>query len=103
MIMRMPLLSACAALCLLGASSLPASAAHGHNAAIAGGDAAGVAAGAILGGALAPRPAYPEPYYRGPAYVPGDTYADDDDCRVIRHRVFIPGYGWQIRHEEVCD
>ncbi|SDR64192.1 hypothetical protein SAMN05519103_09505 [Rhizobiales bacterium GAS113] len=103
MIRRIPLLSACAALCLLGTSSLPASAEHGRNAAIAGGVAAGVAAGAILGGAMAPRPAYPGPYYPGPTYAPDRAYADDEDCRVIRHRVWVAGYGWQVRRERVCD
>jgi hypothetical protein len=95
MTIRTALLSACTGLFILGAANLPANAEHGRNGAIAGGAAAGLAAGAILGGALAPRPAYPGPAY-GPAY-------SDDDCRVIRHRVWVEGYGWQIRREEVCD
>ena len=94
MTLRKTLLGACTGLLILGAASLPAEAEHGRHAAIAGGAAAGVAAGAILGGALAARPAYP-------AYVGGPGYYDDD-CRVIRHRVF-DGYGWRIRREEVCD
>jgi hypothetical protein len=100
MTLRTTVLSACTGLLILGAASLPANAEHGRNGAIAGGAAAGLAAGAILGGAIAsqPYPAYPAPAYRS-----GPAYSYDDDCQVIRHRVWVPGYGWQIRREEVCD
>jgi hypothetical protein len=98
--MRTTLLGACAGLFALGAASLPASAEHGRNAAIAGGAAAGLAAGVIAGGALASQPYY-NGYYPGPAYAPGPVYGDD--CRVIRHRVWVEGYGWQFRREEICD
>jgi hypothetical protein len=98
--MRTTLLGACAGLFALGAASLPANAEHGRNAAIAGGAAAGLAAGVIVGGALASQPYY-NGYYPGPAYAPGPVYGDD--CRVIRHRVWVEGYGWQFRREEICD
>jgi hypothetical protein len=98
--MRTMLMGACAGLFALGATSLPANAEHGRNAAIAGGAAAGLAAGVIAGGALASQPYY-DPYYPGPAYAPGPVYGED--CRVIRHRVWVEGYGWQLRREEVCD
>ena len=101
MTLRKTLLGACTGLLILGAASLPAEAEHGRHAAIAGGAAAGVAAGAILGGALAARPAYPA-YVGGPTYYDGSPGYYDDDCRVIRHRVW-DGYGWRIRREEVCD
>ncbi|MBV9111579.1 MAG: hypothetical protein JOY67_02035 [Hyphomicrobiales bacterium] len=96
--MRTTLVGACVGLFALGTASLPANAEHGRNAAIAGGAAAGLAAGVIAGGALASQPygAYP-----GPAYAPGPVYGDE--CRVIRHRVWVEGYGWQFRREEVCD
>ncbi len=96
--MRTTLMGACAGLFALGAASLPANAEHGRNAAIAGGAAVGLAAGAIAGGALASQP---YGYYQGPAYAPGPVYGED--CRVIRHRVWVEGYGWQFRREEVCD
>ena len=96
--MRTILMGACAGLFALGATSLPANAEHGRNAAIAGGAAAGLAAGVIAGGALASQP---YGYYSGPAYAPGPAYGED--CRVIRHRVWVEGYGWQFRREEVCD
>jgi len=54
----------------------------------------------IAGGALASQPYY-NGYYPGPAYAPGPVYGDD--CRVIRHRVWVEGYGWQFRREEICD
>jgi hypothetical protein len=109
MTIRTTVLGACASLLILGAASLPANAEHGRNGAIAGGAAAGLAAGAILGGALA-APAYSGPGYGpgysgggpAPAYVSGPA-SSDDDCQIVRHRVFVPGYGWQIRREEVCD
>jgi len=101
MSMRTSLVSACAGLFALGAASLPANAEHGRNAAIAGGAAAGLAAGVIAGGALASQPYNNGPYYPGPAYAPGPAYGED--CRVIRHRVWVEGYGWQFRREEVCD
>lgn len=97
--MRTMLMGACAGLFALGAASLPANAEHGRNAAIAGGAAAGLAAGVIAGGALASQPYYNG--YPGPAYAPGPVYGED--CRVIRHRVWVEGYGWQFRREEVCD
>lgn len=98
--MRTTLMSACAGLFALGAASLPANAEHGRNAAIAGGAAAGLAAGVIAGGALASQPYY-NGYYPGTTYAPGPVYGED--CRVIRHRVWVEGYGWQFRREEVCD
>jgi hypothetical protein len=114
MTIRTTVLGACTSLLILGAASLPANAEHGRNGAIAGGAAAGLAAGAILGGALAAQPAYSGPGY-GPGYVGGPGYPtpapgyasgpaySDEDCHIIRHRVWMPGYGWQIRREEVCD
>ena len=97
--MRTLTISACAGLFALGAASLPANAEHGRNAAIAGGAAAGLAAGVIAGGALASQPY--GAYYPDRAYAPGPVYGED--CRVIRHRVWVEGYGWQFRREEVCD
>ncbi|MBV8767122.1 MAG: hypothetical protein JOZ66_19635 [Hyphomicrobiales bacterium] len=101
MSMRTSLVSACAGLFALGGASIPENEEHGRNAAIAGGAAAGLAAGVIAGGALASQPYNNGPYYPGPAYAPGPAYGED--CRVIRHRVWVEGYGWQFRREEVCD
>jgi hypothetical protein len=98
--MRTTLMGACAGLFALGAASLPANAENGRNGAIAGGAAVGLAAGAIAGGALASQRNY-NGNYPGPAYAPGPVYGDD--CRVIRHRVWVEGYGWQVRREQVCD
>ena len=78
----------------------------------AGGAAAvGVLGGLALGAALAaPRPAYGYGYrpaygygYAAPVYAPEPVYAEPvRRCWIERHRVWVPGWGYDIRRERVC-
>ncbi|MGA0598319.1 hypothetical protein [Enterovirga sp. CN4-39] len=58
----------------------------------------GVAAGAAI--ASAARPAYgpPPAYYAPPPPVP--VYGE---CYVVHRRVWVPGWGWDVRPREICD
>ncbi len=64
--------------------------------------AAGAIGGLALGAALAaPRPIYAPPplyAYPRPVYV-----APPPECYVTRHRVWVPGWGWEVRRERVCE
>jgi hypothetical protein len=60
----------------------------------------GVLGGVALGAALAaPRPVYlaPRPVYAGPAYP------IEEACYVRRERVFVPGWGWELRRRTICE
>ena len=74
-------------------SAVPAAARGGWNVGAAA--AVGVLGGMALGGALAaPRPVYvvPRRVYVGPA----------EECYVERERVFVPGWGWELRRRTIC-
>jgi hypothetical protein len=92
------LVIAAAASVALAVSSVPGSAAEGRNTAAAVGAVGGFALGTMLGSALAgPRPVYVTPQ---PVYVePVEVY---EECRVRRERVYVPGWGWEVRHRRVC-
>ena len=85
-------------------NSLPAAAEDGRYGAAAVGAIGGLALGAVLGSALAaPRPVYaaPSPAPR-PVYVE-PTYADEEECYVQRERVWVPGWGWELRRRTICN
>lgn len=81
---------------------------HGWNpgAAVAVGALGGLALGAAL---AAPRPAYGYGYgygygYPAPVYAPRPVYVEPAPrCWIQRHRVWVPGWGYEIRRERVCD
>jgi hypothetical protein len=83
------------------AASAPASAQyyhrHGWNPGAAA--AVGVLGGLAIGGAIAAnaRP-YPAP---APVYGPPPV-AYGEDCYVERRRVWVPGWGWEVRRQTVC-
>jgi hypothetical protein len=92
---------------LAGAAAAPASARDGWSpgAAAAVGVLGGLAVGSAIAGAsngyypgkpvyVAPRPA---PVYRevAPAYV--------EHCYVERERVWVPGWGWEMRRRRICE
>jgi hypothetical protein len=82
----------------------PASAEGGRNGAAAAGAVGGLALGAMLGSALAaPRPVYvaPRPVYVAPAPVYVEPAAEE--CYVSRERVWVPGWGWEMRRRTVCE
>ena len=68
-------------------------------AAAAVGALGGLAAGAAI--ASTARPAYGPPppvaYYDAP---PEPPYGE---CYVVRRRVWVPGWGWDVRPREICD
>ena len=71
----------------------PAAAGDGFSTGMAA--AAGVVGGFALGSALA-RPVYgPPPVYVERVYEPS--------CFVERERVWVPGWGWEIRRRTICD
>jgi hypothetical protein len=80
----------------------PASAEGGRNAAAAAGAIGGLAVGTMLGSALAaPRPAYVAP---PPVYVaPSPVYVEPEECYVRRERVWVPGWGWELRRRTICE
>jgi hypothetical protein len=60
----------------------------------------GLLGGVALGAALAaPRPVYVAPR---PVYVAPPAYAYDETCYVRRERVWVPGWGWELRRRTVC-
>jgi hypothetical protein len=96
-------LAVATALALL-TNSLPASAEDGRNGTAAVGAIGGLALGAMLGSALAaPRPVYatpspaPRPVYDEP------TYAEEEECYVRHERVWVPGWGWELRRRTICN
>jgi hypothetical protein len=80
------------------ATAAPAPAeAGGRGGAIAAGVIGGLAAGAIIGGAARSYGYYDDGYYAGGPYYAAGV----DDCRLRRER-FWDGYGWRVRHVQVC-
>ena len=78
---------------LVNGGVAPASARDGFSTGMAA--AAGVVGGFALGSALA-RPAYgPPPVYVERVYEP--------TCFVQRERVWVPGWGWELRRRTICD
>ena len=105
--MNRVMLGAVAALTMgagIAASAAPAEAQYyyrrgGMNpgAAAAIGAVGGLALGAAIAGSrpayAAPAPVYAAPVYGGPV----------NECYVQRRRVWVPGWGWEVRRETVCD
>lgn len=58
----------------------------------------GMAAGAAIASA---RPAYAAP--RAYHYAAPTPAADDEECYVVRRRVWVPGWGWEVQRREICD
>ena len=86
------------------ATSMPAEAGGYHRrggwnpgAAAAVGIIGGLAAGAAI--ASTARPAYGP----GPAYYAAPPEADYGECYVVHRRVWVPGWGWEMRAKEICD
>jgi hypothetical protein len=84
------------------AASAPAEAQYRRGwspgAAAAVGILGGMAAGAAI--ASTARPAYGAPpvaYYAPP---PPEAYGE---CYVVHKRVWVPGWGWDVRPREICD
>ena len=84
------------------AASAPAEAQYRRGwspgAAAAVGILGGIAAGAAI--ASTARPAYAAPpaaYYAPP---PPEAYGE---CYVVHKRVWVPGWGWDVRPREICD
>ena len=71
---------------------------HGHGGAVAAGVLGGLALGAVIGGAAAnsgPIINGPPPSMRYRPYRPA--------CYTVDERVWVRGWGWQIRPVTVCD
>ena len=100
--MQKPVLALAVAAMLVAAA--PSSAeARCRGCGVAAGVVGGLAVGAILGSALSGGPVYAEP-----APPPPPRYYDYDDydapiCHVERRRVWVEGFGWRLRHVEICD
>jgi hypothetical protein len=80
------------------AGAVPAAARDGWSPGAAAG--VGLLGGVALGAALAaPRPVYvtPRPVYVAPAYPV------EEACYVRRERVFVPGWGWELRRRTICE
>jgi hypothetical protein len=62
----------------------------------------GILGGAIIGSAIANNPPPPPAYYHdGPP--PSATYYDEPECRLVKRRVWVEGYGYRTQRVEVCD
>jgi hypothetical protein len=86
------------------AASVPAEAGGYHRrgwnpgAAAAVGILGGIVAGAAIASATRPAYAAPPAYYAPPPPLP--VYSE---CYVVRKRVWVPGWGWDMREREICD
>jgi hypothetical protein len=60
----------------------------------------GLAAGAAI--ASPARPSAPPYYGPAPAYY-GPPPAAYGECYVVHRRVWVPGWGWDVRPREICD
>jgi hypothetical protein len=98
----------------LAGASLPASAGDrlSPGGAAALGVLGGVALGAAIGANAAPPPPPPPVYVeRAPRRVyvepaPRRVYVErpvEETCVVERERVWVPGWGWEMRRRTVCD
>ncbi len=71
----------------------------------------GVVGGLALGAALANRDGYGEPAYYAPGYYghwhhhPRYVYAEPlpDNCYVVRERIWVHGWGWDVRPRTICE
>jgi hypothetical protein len=75
--------------------------------AVGAGVIGGVAAGAIIGSAIANNPPPPPAYYPPPppppGYYPPPGYAQlAPGCYWGKRRVWVEGYGYQIRPVQIC-
>ena len=63
--------------------------------------AVGVLGGLAVGGAIAAssRPVYGPP----PAYVPAYGPGPYEECYTVHRRVWVPGWGWDVRPRTVCE
>jgi hypothetical protein len=63
--------------------------------------AVGVLGGLAVGGAIAAssRPVYGPPPGYAPAYGP----PPGEECYVAHRRVWVPGWGWDVRPVTICD
>jgi len=98
-----------AAAASLGLASLavPSTANAGcYGCAVGAGVIGGIAAGAIIGSAIANNPPPPPAYYPPPpppGYYPAAGYAQlAPGCYWGRRRVWVEGYGYQVRTVQVC-
>jgi hypothetical protein len=101
-----------AAAASLGLASLavPSTANAGcYGCAVGAGVIGGIAAGAIIGSAIANNPPPPPPGYYAPppppppGYYPAAGYAQlAPGCYWGRRRVWVEGYGYQVRTVQVC-
>src|SRR5579871_3498443 len=70
-----------------------------YGCAVGAGVIGGIAAGAIIGSAIANNPPPPPP----PGYYPAAGYAQlAPGCYWGRRRVWVEGYGYQVRTVQVC-
>jgi hypothetical protein len=91
----------------LAALAVPGTANAGcYGCAVGAGVLGGVAAGAIIGSAIANNPPPPPPGYYAPpppGYYPAAGYAQlAPGCYWGRRRVWVEGYGYQVRTVQVC-
>lgn len=72
----------------------------------------GFALGAAIGANAQPLPPPPPPVYVEPAprrvhvAPPRRVYVEhpaEETCVVERHRVWVPGWGWEMRRRTVCE
>ena len=93
----------------LAALAVPSTANAGcYGCAVGAGVLGGVAAGAIIGSAIANNPPPPPGYYAPPppppGYYPAAGYAQlAPGCYWGRRRVWVEGYGYQVRTVQVCN
>jgi hypothetical protein len=102
-----------AAAASLGLASLavPGTANAGcYGCAVGAGVIGGIAAGAIIGGAIANNPPPPPGYYAPPPPPPPGYYPAAGGyaqlapgCYWGRRRVWVEGYGYQVRTVQVCN
>lgn len=101
-----------AAAASLGVASLavPGTANAGcYGCAVGAGVIGGLAAGAIIGSAIANNPPPPPAYYAPPpppppGYYPAAGYAQlAPGCYWGRRRIWVEGYGYQVRTVQVCN
>jgi len=87
---------------VLAGAAAPASARDGWSPGAAA--AVGVLGGVAIGSAIAANSYYPgKPVYVAPARPVYVAPAYDEECVVERRRVWVRGWGWEVRRRTVCD
>jgi hypothetical protein len=91
----------------LASLAVPSTANAGcYGCAVGAGVLGGVAAGAIIGSAIANNPPPPPAYYPPPpppGYYPPPGYAQlAPGCYWGKRRVWVEGYGYQVRPVQIC-